>query len=1049
MGIDDSAYKSPYSVAKRATIPIDINDPRLRWDKKGIHLARSGTDFQIVDIAGQTLATLSSDGSALATRAASDANTFTASYANVASALTGSGTGTGGVTGIDNPTAPLIVQNLAASWDGDDLVVTFDFDTTDSANQYFNYFNIYFLPIGSANVYVWNPQKNTVNRTSTSQSFRMTTTIAQSIFNGTPTDFATIGVSTEDLFMNESVIQSIAGPPYSNGLPAPTVTISSVNNGYSVAYTNPTQKNFYGVEVAEIESSSASEPTGTYTITYDGKLNPAIIITPNGNQRWVKARFLASNNTWGPYCAAVAVTPTNPVSVDLSAPNDSTNVSGVWSGNDIVITYTLPSTKPGYRTVVKLTAPDNSTSAYFYSFPNPANTTQTFTIKKADLFAQFGTYFSSFSGILYGSSIADVLSSGTSFNVAARANPFLVNGVLVKPTFSLTPAANGYIISWNLVSGATYADIYESSTSWASNPTDESKRVYSGQSPVTIQSLNYNTRYIKIRFYDDYGDTSDYSDQQTVTPYDPGLLSLINNPVAFQTNGSIYAGTYNPSNPADPSGSSAHAIFNKTGLYVYDSTGKPTTQIIGDQSTVYDPTKTDGTKLTSSVTFLTQNAQIADWSISQAKIENTLYGGISGAQTYTGLSASGTYAFWAGSSTAGGDANAKFSVKPDGSVIARNIAVYGGSLTIGSNFSVAANTGILNASGAIISGALTATSGFFSGDVNIKSTGALFSTADPAYTPGQPYTSANVKSGYVLNVNGLTFNNSSGSYVTKIDASSGSFTTNSAVIGGWNVDSSTINKAGVTLDSSTPTPSISATKGTYSTGITAPSSNNATTDVVMWAGPAIYSGSTDTRTSAGFRVLADGTMYADKANITGTVTAQGPNYKIQMNPTSNNEYLSFGTSSTINGLMYTRDTAIIMQPGSTVGYGAVNAGVMINGTPYIVLDKTTQTVKIGVNMDATNTYTAGNKVYNYAASQYIAFGPNGVSITAPPYMGNLSDTIAGDSNVNGNQFVRMVIQSPRVGDNSGLKTGPAIYYLSNKVPGSGSTGLVGDLWLEY
>ena len=138
-----------------------------------------------------------------------------------------------------------------------------------------------------------------------------------------------------------------------------------------------------------------------------------------------------------------------------------------------------------------------------------------------------------------------------------------------------------------------------------------------------------------------------------------------------------------------------------------------------------------------------------------------------------------------------------------------------------------------------------------------------------------------------------------------------------------------------------------------------------------------------------------------------------------------------------------------MQPGSTVGYGSVSSGVMINGTPYIVLDKTTQTVKIGVNMDSTNTYTAGSKTYHYASSEYIAFGPNGVSITAPPYMGNLSDTIAGDSNVNGNQFVRMVIQSPRNGDGNGLKTGPAIYYLNNKVPGAGTTGLVGDLWLEY
>ena len=1032
MGIDDSAYKSPYSVAKRATIPIDINDPRLRWDKKGIHLARSGTDFQVVDIAGQTLATLSSDGSALATRAASDANTFTASYANVASALTGSGTGTGGVTGIDNPAAPLVVENLAASWDGDDLVITFDFDTTNSANQYFNYFNIYFLPTGSANVYVWNPQKNTVNRTSTSQSFRMTPTIAQSIFNGTPTDFATIGVSTEDLFMNESVIQSIAGPPYSNGLPAPTVTISSVNNGYSVAYTNPTQKNFYGIEVYECETNSTSETSGMiYNLVYSGKLNPITIVAPNQNARLVKARFLASNDTYGTYSTAVSVTPTSPVRVNVTVPTEVTSPVATWSGNDISLSFTMPSTNAGTKFIVALTA-SNQQVGYFYFYPIGTDLNQTHVITKADLFNQFGAYFPSFSGIIQSASSVDQRSLGVSFTVSSRPN--LLVGY--KPEFTVTGVANGYTITWDIthalnssgvstaITTATHAEVYQSSSTLGTTfPLDDSYLVYSGTSPVTIPDTSHALKYIKIRYYDDFDSNSaDYgslnSDEKTVQSYDPGQLSLISNPIKISTDGSIFAG-------AGDKTVYPQVFFNKDGLFAYDAGGNQTTEIVNSA--------TNG-----SPTFFTTSAQIADWSIKSNTIQNDLH--ISGSN-YTGLSASGTYAFWAGSAVSGGDTT-NFAVKPDGTVYAHNITITGGSVNVG-NFSV--NTaGKLIATDAEITGKVTASSGAFSGNVSIASGGSLYSG-----TLNSNGDLVSGSSGYILNSSGLTFRNPSTAGVTTIDASTGTFTTKLANIGGWNVDSYTINKAGVTLDSSTPTPSISAIKGTYSTGITAPSSNNATTDIVMWAGPAIYSGSTDTRSSAGFRVLADGTMYADKANITGTVTAQGPNYKIQMNPTSNNEYLSFGTSSTINGLMYTRDTAIIMQPGSTVGYGAVNAGVMINGTPYIVLDKTTQTVKIGVNMDSTNTYTAGNKVYNYAASQYIAFGPNGVSITAPPYMGNLSDTIAGDSNVNGNQFVRMVIQSPRVGDGNGLKTGPAIYYLSNKVPGSGSTGLVGDLWLEY
>lgn len=1033
-------YRSSNSVAKRPTLFIDVNDPRAKRGKLGMIQSRSGSEIQIVNTAaGMSMSALYSNlGLASGTIGAIEDQKAPASFDQVAASLTPNSFGNIGI--ISNPNAPSAVTNLSASWSGDDLIITFNFDTTDPANKYFNYFNIYFTPNGSTSTYVWNPQKSLVNTSSSSQSFKMTTAIALSIFNLTPTDFATIGVSTEDAFKNESSLVSIVGPLYSNGLSAPVATITAANNGYSIAYTTPTQNNFYGIEIDEIVSLAATEPSTGYTTTYSGKLNPVVVITPDGNQRWVKARFLASNNTWGPYCAAVAVTPKNPVSIDLSAPNDSTGVTGVWSNDDIVISYTLPSTKPAYRTVVKLTAPNNSTSAYFYSFPNLSNSTQTFTIKKADIFAQFGQYFSSFSAVLYGSSIADVLSNGTSFNVSARSNPFFVNGILVKPDFDVSPAANGYIVSWQTVTGATYADVYESSTPWLSNPADESMRVYTGQSPVTIQSLNYNTRYVLIRLYDDYGDTSDYSVQQTVVPYDPGLLSLINNPVSFQANGSIYAGTYNPSNPSDPSGGTAHAIFNKTGLYVYDSTGKPTTQIIGDQSTVYDPTKTNGAKITSSVTFLTQNAQIADWSISQAKIENTLYGS-TGASTYTGLSASGTYAFWAGSTTAGGDANAKFSVKPDGSVIARNIAVYGGSLTIGSNFSVAANTGILNASGAIINGSLTATSGFFRGDVNVASGGSLFSTSDPLYIPGQSYSSANVKSGYVLNTNGLTFNNSSGAYVTKIDAGTGLFTTNSANIGGWTVNSSTINKGGVTLDTSTSTPSIYAQVGVYSSGLTAPATNNSPTDIILWAGQTSYSSQLALK-SAGFRVQADGTMFADKANINGTITSASSNYKIQMDPTPNNEYLSFGTPTVINGLMYTRGSAMVMHPGSTPTY---TSGTIISGTPALVMDKASNTVTLGVAGIVTTPYTIGGKLYSPPSNQYISFGPQGLQITSPSYIGDLTAVMNGSVN-GGDRFIRMIAYNPYQGGLMG--TGPAIYYYDSILPDN-SSGLVGDLWLVY
>ena len=270
-------YRSSNSVAKRPTLFIDVNDPRAKRGKLGMIQSRSGAEIEIVNTAaGMSPSALYSNfGVTSGSINSSGTQNAPASFTDIASTLN---PGFGGISVISNPNAPSAITNLAASWSGDDLAITFNFDTTDPLNQYFNYFNIYLSPHGSTTTYNWNPQKSLVNTSSSSQSFKMTTTIAQSIFNGTPTDFTTIGISTEDFFMNESAIVSIPGPPYSNGLTAPVATITAANNGYSVSYTTPTQTNFYGIEIYEIVSTAATEPTTGYTTTYSGKLNPVVVI---------------------------------------------------------------------------------------------------------------------------------------------------------------------------------------------------------------------------------------------------------------------------------------------------------------------------------------------------------------------------------------------------------------------------------------------------------------------------------------------------------------------------------------------------------------------------------------------------------------------------------------------------------------------------------------------------------------------------------------------------------------------------------------------------
>lgn len=93
------------------------------------------------------------------------------------------------------------------------------------------------------------------------------------------------------------------------------------------------------------------------------------------------------------------------------------------------------------------------------------------------------------------------------------------------------------------------------------------------------------------------------------------------------------------------------------------------------------------------------SGQIGDWTIGSYYLQSS--------DEKVGMSATmSNWAFWAG--YASGD-TAPFQVTHDGSVNCSNLTVTGGSINIGSNFNVT-NTGVLKATGANISGSITATS---------------------------------------------------------------------------------------------------------------------------------------------------------------------------------------------------------------------------------------------------------------------------------------------------------------------------------------------------
>lgn len=858
-----SEYKSPKSVAKNQTVYIRVDDPRVSPENIDNTRKRLGAALEIVGFDGKPL---SSGGANLTTGAGGkgvDKNQTAADVVippmdNQPPKVYPGGSG----PTIIVPTDP---TNVSVVWSGNDLVISFDWDYANAKNATISQF---IVELTSGGVTRRTPSNTFVpNKTQTAQTVTVSKSMITSMFNVFRTSFSAVCVLTGDPLNNISnSICAATVPAYVLDLPTPVITVTSITSGYSVAYTTPTQDVFDGIEVVEYESNATVEPTGvTYKRTFFSTLNPAVVLTPNFNRRWVKARFSSDGGIYTPYSAAQAVTPTVIGSVDLVPPEEVTQIQAAWSGDSILVSYKLPAQDAGSRIQIELTSP-NSLIGFFYRFPDGSGRDQTTIITKADLLEQFGQHYSSFTGVLHSIDSAGNRSSGVSFNVPLRANPLL--GVV--PTFSITPLTNGYSVfanNYESTTGVTYMEVYAQHTPWLADPTNDDNVVYAGPNPAVIIDTVYTPVYVKVRYYDDFNNTSSYSDQtnNSTTPLDAGIVTSFENPITFGVNGVIYAGAnYNSGN---------RTLFKTGGIFAYDADGVQTTQILSDADA--------GTP-----TFITQRAQIADWNITDTKIENDLSGPPT---SYTGLSATGPYSFWAGSEVSGGNSTSKFTVTPAGEVTAREITILGNGnpltnlISAGGLFTVK-NDGSVTATSADIRGVLRADSGEFLGNVLIQPSGSLYSpkTAGTLPAPGVP--------GVIFDNDAISaFGNSSSSYTQMYStplADGSTFKTTAADIGGWKVNDSSISRTGaanISLNSSTGNISVSAQNVSgYTSGINGPfvSSGSVPTDNingaqvgtenVFWAGTGGATG-----TANAFRVTLAGNLYASNAKISGTLSSVG------------------------------------------------------------------------------------------------------------------------------------------------------------------------------
>ena len=240
---------------------------------------------------------------------------------------------------------PAEVTSLSASWNSTTTMsVTFNFDINGivagvTSNQYAQDFLITLTPTSGPVKTVKVP----VNKTSTSQLYALTLSLNQSLFGVAITQFSSIKVQVEDSFGNITTGVTIsAGYNYVSPLSAPTsLTITPVNNGYTVSYTSPTDPSFAYIEIAESTSSSS----GPFNTIYTGKLNATTIITSSLSSRWVEARFvdvLGVATSW--YVYGSSIQPVSPTTISISATLPVTvNSAGFTSsgtGEDVSITIT-------------------------------------------------------------------------------------------------------------------------------------------------------------------------------------------------------------------------------------------------------------------------------------------------------------------------------------------------------------------------------------------------------------------------------------------------------------------------------------------------------------------------------------------------------------------------------------------------------------------------------------------------------------------------------------------------------------------------------------
>jgi len=662
-----SKYRSGKSVAKNPTVPISDDDPRLAWDKVSNTKSRQGAEIDIIGLDGKSLVS----GGTKAGNVSGSSSTKPTDNSVAKSKIALVANGTIHYLNRDSIT-PTAVTNAAATWDGEDLIVTFDWDYLNNYNQLVSHFILELTVDGIAER---TPLTSFIpNRTGIAQTLTVTKTINTQTFGVFRTNISSICIIATDAYYNESSKVCVTNiPTYILDLPTPTITVTAISNGYSVAYTTPTEDVYDAIEIVEYESTSSTAPTNvTYVRAYFGTVNPAIVITPNYNARWVKARFTSDAGNTTEFSTAYKVTPTSPITVDTEGPS---NVATVTTTGGLDTTGTIGFN--GYADISWASVTTGGIRGYRIRY-RPVTTPA-----------------SSYS-------YADSPGSGTTYRLSGL-GAGLTYEIAVATYDELNNTSTSYIAGSNVeISGTPFIGTNVSTTGFfqagvTGTDTGTFKFGYgvdTGKRGLVFNAHNYwyidsaQSASLKIG-----GSTTNYISWNGSTFVIDGDITARSG--SFTGNVLLDGGSLYAPGTGGSASSGIRTIFNSSGIAAYNA--------VGGYAQMLTTPLADGS------VFAATAANIGGWKVSSSSIEKT------SGDANISLDSSNGYIFVSNSNVAGNKAGINSPSTLDDSVFWAGSGTTPGDTT--NNFRITLG-GKLFAKDATLTGAITATSGFIGDDVD-------------------------------------------------------------------------------------------------------------------------------------------------------------------------------------------------------------------------------------------------------------------------------------------------------------------------------------------